>query len=58
MGKEFLIIFLCVKHIRAYRVLVEKYDHLDDLGVDSRIILKWIFYKSFGMAQESWIMDP
>ena len=50
--------FVCVRHIPAYRVLVEKPDHLEDLGVDGIIILKWILHKSFAMAQESLILDP
>jgi hypothetical protein len=39
---------------RTYRVLVGKLDgmnHLEDPGVDERIILKWIFEKWDGVAR-------
>jgi hypothetical protein len=41
----------------AYRILVGKLkgrDHLDDLGVDTRIMLKWIL-KKFSVGVE---IDP
>jgi len=38
----------------AYRILAGKRGHLEDLGVDRRIILEWISQKSAGTAWTEW----
>jgi hypothetical protein len=37
-------------HTRFWWENLREGDHFDDLGIDVRIILKWILKKSLGMA--------
>jgi hypothetical protein len=36
-------------HIRLWWQNLKEGDHMDDSGVDGKIILKWIFEKWFGI---------
>ena len=42
-------------HTEFYWKNLREGDHLEDVGVDGRIILKWIFEKFDGGARTGWI---